>query len=236
MPLVTVVVFRCYGNYDTSFMLLSCQQPLLWIKNDICVSCASPGTRLPPTSWSMRSLVSLIPSLVASLAWSRRKPGSYRKRQIPQPLQRSSRSPFNRRHFTCHARLCNWCWSWSSNSSRQSRISHAFPVHDGGTHPHSLPLWLVLLCLSGWKLPSRLHKQQQSVFLQPAAASHHPSLRLLPPVELDGDQVIQTQLDCSVTYIKIAIIYTYIYFPKLLIVTVQDLTCVVGAFISSPSK
>lgn len=187
------------------FMLSSCQQNLFCIKSDVCSSCPSAGTRLRPTSWSMRSLVSLIPSLVASLAWSLRKPGSYSKTQIPQPLWQSSRSLFSRTHFTCQARLCNWFLSHSYNSSHQSRISHALPVHDGGTHPDSLPLRFVLLGLSGRGLPSRLHQQQQSVFLQPAAAGHHPSLRLLPPVELDGDQAIQTQLDCSVTFSKISI-------------------------------
>lgn len=167
------------------FHLLPC-----CLKNVPYFSYTSPGTRLQPTSWSMRSLVSLIPSLVASLAWSLRKPGSYRKTQTPQLLQQSRRSLLSQAHFTCQAGLCNWFLSHSYNSGHRSRISHALSVHDGGTRPNSLSFWFVLLCLSGWELPSRLHQQQQSVFLQPAAAHHHPSLCLLPPVELDGNQAI----------------------------------------------
>lgn len=71
---------------------------------------------------------------------------------------------------------------------------YVLPVHDGGPGPHSVSLWLVLLGGGGRELPSGLHKQQQPVLLQPAAAGHHPRLRLLPPLELDGDQAVPPQL------------------------------------------
>lgn len=44
----------------------------------------------------------------------------------------------------------------------------------------------VLLGLCGGRLPAGLHEHSQPLLLQSALAHHHPSVRVLPPVDLDG--------------------------------------------------
>lgn len=54
--------------------------------------------------------------------------------------------------------------------------------------PHSIDLLsrTVLLGLRGRKLPTGLHQHSQPVLLQSALAHYHTSVRVLPPVDLDG--------------------------------------------------
>lgn len=65
-------------------------------------------------------------------------------------------------------------------------------AHHDCPHPAGLAGRPVLLRLCGGRLPRALHQCQQPVLLQLALARHRTGVRVLPPVDMDGPEALQT--------------------------------------------